>query len=409
MTAVGPPRECDVVVVGAGIVGLAVARELSLRHDDMRIAVIEREERIGAHQTSHSSGVVHAGIYYPPGSLKARLCVEGARDLYAYCEERGIAARKTGKLIVATRQDELPGLDELERRGQENGVPGLARLRGDEIAEIEPHAVGLAALHSPATGVADFAALAAGYGEEVTARGGSITTGCAVEDVRASRGGVEAVHAMGTTRARAAILCAGAWSDRLAVKAGADPEPRIVPFRGGYLKLRPERSDLVRSAIYPVPDPDLPFLGTHFTRTVDGEVLLGPSALMVGARDAYALRTVRPRDIGQTLAWPGTWRLVAKQWRYGLKEIRWAASSRAFVRELKRFVPSLEVADVVPGPAGIRAQALSRDGRLVDDFVVSRTEGALHVRNAPSPAATSSLALGRLIADRAESELGLAP
>jgi 2-hydroxyglutarate dehydrogenase len=224
-------------------------------------------------------------------------------------------------------------------------------------------------------------------------------------DVADGRIAVE--HARGRTRARAAVLCAGAWSDRLAVQAGADPEPRIVPFRGGYLKLRPERRSLVRSAIYPVPDPDLPFLGTHFTRTIDGDVLLGPSALMVAARDAYRIGKVRPRDIGQTLGWGGTWRLMARHWRYGLAEMRAAASNRAFVSALRRFVPELSAADVVAGPAGIRAQALSRDGKLVDDFVVSRTERALHVRNAPSPAATSSLALARLIADRAEAELDL--
>jgi L-2-hydroxyglutarate oxidase len=407
MIASDPPLECDVVVVGAGIVGLAVARELSIRHHGMRIVVLEREPTIGAHQTSHSSGVIHAGIYYAPGSLKARLCVEGARDLYEYCEERGIPARRTGKLIVATRDDELAGLDELERRGRENEVPDLVRLGSDELREVEPNATGLAALHSPATGVVDFKLVAAAYGAELVERGGSIVTGCAVKDVSGSDGRVDARHARGVTRARAAILCAGAWSDRLAVRSGADSEPRIVPFRGGYLKLRPERRDLVRAAIYPVPDPDLPFLGTHFTKTIDGDVLLGPSALMVGARDAYALRRIRPRDVGQTFAWPGTWRLMAKQWRYGLAEIRWAASDAAFVRELQRFVPSLEPDDVVPGPSGIRAQALARDGRLVDDFVVSRTDGALHVRNAPSPAATSSLALGRLIADRAEDELDL--
>jgi 2-hydroxyglutarate dehydrogenase len=228
-----------------------------------------------------------------------------------------------------------------------------------------------------------------------------------VSDVTERGARVVARHALGTTTARAAVLCAGAWSDRLAVSSGADAEPRIVPFRGGYLKLRRERADLVRSAIYPVPDPDLPFLGPHLTRTIDGEILLGPSALMVAARDAYSVARVRPRDLAQTLAWPGTWRLAARHWRYGLGEIRRAASIGTFVAELRRLVPSLSAADVLPGPAGIRAQAVARDGRLVDDFVVSRTERTLHVRNAPSPAATASLALGRLIADRTETELNL--
>ncbi len=403
-----PPAECDVVVVGGGIVGLATARELALRHDGISIVVLEREPGLGRHQTSHSSGVIHAGIYYAPGSLKARLCVEGARDLYAYCDERGIPAERSGKVIVATREDELQRLAELERRGRENAVPGLERIGPDKIRELEPHAAGVAGLHSPNTGVVDFARVAESYAGDVRDRGGVIVAGCGVDRVEVAGPKIAAVHERGRTLARAAVLCAGAWSDRLAVRAGADPEPRIVPFRGGYLKLRPERADLVRSAIYPVPDPDLPFLGTHFTRTIGGDVLLGPSALMVAARDAYSIGRVRPRDLAQTLGWPGTWRLMAKHWRYGLSEMRAAASARAFVAELRRFVPELTAADVVPGPAGIRAQALARDGKLVDDFAVSRTERALHVRNAPSPAATSSLALGRLIADRAEAELEIA-
>ena len=282
-------------------------------------------------------------------------------------------------------------------------MPGLERIGAEELRGIEPHAAGIAALHSPATGAVDFGRVAASYADELG--GGRVVVGCGVRDLRTEPNAILAVHDRGSTRARAVITCAGAWSDRLAVAAGADAEPRIVPFRGGYMKLRPERRELVRSNIYPVPDPDLPFLGMHLTRTIGGEVLLGPSALMVGARDAYLLRRLRARDLAETLWWPGTWRLVAHQWRYGLTELRAAASRRAFVAGLRRFVPELRAGDVVPGPAGIRAQALARDGRLVDDFAVSRTERALHVRNAPSPAATSSLALARLIVDRAETEL----
>jgi L-2-hydroxyglutarate oxidase len=400
-----PPAECDIVVIGAGIVGLAVARELTLRHDGIKVAVLEREPRIAAHQTSRSSGVIHAGIYYEPGSLKARLCVAGARELYAYCEERGIAARRTGKVIVATREDELAGLDELERRGRANGVAGLERIDEAELRELEPHARGRAALHSPATGVVDFGRVASALADELAAAGAEVATGCGVRGLRVEAGRIVAAHDRGATRAGAAIACAGAWSDRLAVGAGADPEPRIVPFRGAYLRLRPERRDLLRANIYPVPDPELPFLGMHMTRTIDGEVVLGPSALMVGARDAYRLRRMRGRDLADTLAWPGTWRLLARQWRYGLGELRAAASRRAFVAALRRFVPELRAADVLPGPVGVRAQALARDGRLVDDFAVSRTERALHVRNAPSPAATACLALARTICDRAEEEL----
>jgi (S)-2-hydroxyglutarate dehydrogenase len=400
-----PPRECDIVVIGGGILGLAVARELLGRHPGASLCVLEREPRLAAHQTSHSSGVIHAGIYYEPGSLKARLCVEGARELYAYCEQRGIEARRDGKLIVASGDDELPRLDELERRGRANRVPGLRRVGADEIREIEPHARGVAALHSPETGVVDFAQVAEGYAGDVEAAGGAVITGCAVGSLRSGGNAVRVEHSMGATQARYVVSCAGAWSDRLAVAAGAPPEPRIVPFRGGYLRLRPERRELVRASIYPVPDPDLPFLGGHLTRTIDGDVLLGPSALMVGARDAYRVARLRARDLTSTLGWPGTWRLGARFWRSGLAEIAHAASRRSFVRDLRRYVPELSVRDVLPGPSGIRAQALDRNGRLVDDFVVHRTEGALHVRNAPSPAATSSLALASLIADQVDPEL----
>ena len=400
-----PPRTADFVVIGGGILGLAVARELLARHPDASLCVFERENRLAAHQTSHSSGVIHAGIYYAPGSLKARLCVEGSRLLYAYCEAAGIEARREGKLIIAAEESELPRLDELDRRGRANQVPGLRRVAADEIAEIEPHARGVAALHSPGTGVVDFARVATAYAANVAAAGGAVVTGCEVSGLAPRAGGVAVQHAGGSTDAGFVISCAGAWSDRLAVAAGAPPEPRIVPFRGAYLRLRPERRDLVRASIYPVPDPELPFLGGHLTRGIDGDVLLGPSALMVGARDAYRVGRVRWRDLASNLAWPGTWRLAGRFWRTGLAELRHTASRRAFVGELRRFVPELDPADVLPGPSGVRAQAVDREGRLVDDFVVHHTERALHVRNAPSPAATSSLALAKLIADQAE-ELG---
>jgi 2-hydroxyglutarate dehydrogenase len=393
-----PPRECDLVVVGAGIVGLAVARELTLRRDGIRIAVFDREPRIAAHQTSHSSGVIHSGIYYEPGSLKARLCVAGMHELYEFCDERGIEARRDGKLIVATDAAELPRLDELERRGIANGVPGLRRVGPDEIRELEPHATGIAALHSPQTGVVDFSRVAAAYAADVQAAGGEVVTGCAVNAI--AHGRVE--HSAGATAARAVIVCAGAWGDRLARAAGAPAEPRIVPFRGAYLRLRPERAGLVRANIYPVPDPELPFLGAHLTRGPDGQVLLGPTALIAGARDAYRLRRIRAADVRETIAWPGTWRLAARYWRAGVTEIRHAASRRALVAPARRMVPELRAADFLSGPAGVRAQALGRDGTLVDDFLISRADGALYVRNAPSPAATSSLPLARLIADEAE-------
>lgn len=397
-----PPRECDLVVVGGGIVGLAVARELLGRHPDVSVAVLEREPRLGAHQTTHSSGVIHAGIYYEPGSLKARLCVEGARQLFAYCDERGIDAGRAGKLIVATDEKGLGRLDELERRGRANGVAGLRRLAAEEIAAVEPHARGLAALHSPATGIVDFGAVARAFAEDVRAAGGSIALACGVTGLEPRAGRIAVSHTAGMTVARAVVSCAGAWSDRLAVAAGAPAEPRILPFRGGYLRLRPEKAHLVRASIYPVPDPELPFLGAHLTRSFDGQVLLGPSALLVGARDAYRATKLNGRDLASTLGWPGTWKLAWRHRRAGASELRRALGRRTFADEAARMVPRLAASDFIPGPAGIRAQAVGRDGALIDDFVVHETERALHVRNAPSPAATSSLALARLIADRAE-------
>ncbi len=394
-----PPKECDIAVVGGGIVGLAPARELLARNPGARLCLLEAEPALGRHQTGHSSGVIHAGIYYAPGSLKARLCVDGARELYAYCDERGIAYRRSGKLIVAVDEGELERLDELERRGHANRVPDLRRLDEDEIAAVEPNARGVAALHSPRTGIVDFAAVADAYAGDVRQAGGTIHPGVAVDDAKADGRGLTLRHALGTTAAAAVVFCAGLWSDRLAVACGAAKSPRIVPFRGGYLELPRAAGNLVRGNVYPVPNPDLPFLGAHLTPTMDGRLLIGPSALLAPARDAYRLSTVRARDLGQTLAWPGTWRMAARNWRAGLLEMRRAANRRAFAAEATRMVPALATHRTRPGPAGIRAQAIARDGSLVDDFVVHRTERAIHVRNAPSPAATSSLALARLIAD----------
>ena len=380
-----PPASCDVVVVGAGIIGLAAARELALRHEGLRVAVLEREAQIATHQTGHSSGVIHAGVYYRPGSLKARLCVEGARDLYSYCEERGVPTTRDGKLVVATREAELPRLDELERRGRANGVEGLRRLTAGEIGEVEPHAVGVAALQSPATGTVDFKRVAAAFADDLATRSGSVTVGCEVRAINAGDAEVRVAHARGTTIARALVSCAGAWSDQLAVAVGAPADPRIVPFRGVYMRLRPERAALVRASVYPVPDPDLPFLGAHLTRGHDGKVLFGPTALLAGG-----------------LTWPGTWRLARRHWRAGLTELHHALRPGALVAGAQRFLPELRRADLVAGPVGMRAQAVGRDGSLVDDFVLSRTDGCVHVRNAPSPAATAALAIARLIADEVE-------
>ena len=377
----------DLAIVGAGIIGLATARELLARRPSLRLAVVDRAGEVGTGQTGHNSGVIHAGIYYKPGSLKAQLCVEGAARMYAYCEERGIAFDRCGKVIVALGESELDRLDELERRGTANRVPGLRRLRAEEITELEPHCTGIAGLHSPNTGIIDFAAVARALADDVRAAGGEVILGRGVSAVTRQDGGVR-LEGTGVA-ARHAVFCAGGQASRLAVAAGAPADPRIVPFKGQYLRLRAHARDLVRGLIYPVPDPDLPFLGVHLTRHISGDVLLGPSAMLVGG-----------------LRWPKTWRVARRFWRTGVQELHMAASRRAFVAACARYVPELRPADVEGGPAGVRAQAVGRDGALVDDFVLSEAAGTLHVRNAPSPAATSSLALAALIADRATAAFG---
>jgi 2-hydroxyglutarate dehydrogenase len=400
------PTSYDRVVIGAGIIGLAVARELLSRRPDAKIAVVDKANRVAAHQTSHNSGVIHAGVYYAPGSLKAGLCVKGAARMYEYCERNGIDVNRIGKLIIATDSSELPGLDELERRARANGVPGIRRIGGPEIQEIEPQAIGVAALHSPNTGIVDFRKVCQRLAADVEEAGGQLRLGWPVRDVRANGRQIRLIGPDGDEiEAAGAVFCAGLWSDRLAVRAGASPDPRIVPFRGGYLELRPEQRELVKGLVYPVPDPSLPFLGVHLTPQIGGEVVLGPSALLVGARDAYGLMTVRRHDLVDTFAWPGTWRMMRRWWKTGLQEIHLAVNRRAFAAHAARYVPGLKARDMTSGFAGVRAQAVARDGKLVDDFVISRTARAVHVRNAPSPAATSSLALAELIADTADEHL----
>jgi L-2-hydroxyglutarate oxidase len=405
--AVQAPQKCDIAIVGGGILGLAVARELMRRNPRSSLCVLEREAAVGTHQSGHSSGVIHAGLYYEPGSLKAHLCVQGARELYEYCAERGIPHARCGKVIVATGPLQLARLQELERRGRANGVTGLRLISPAEIEQLEPHARGLAGLHSPNTGVVDFSAVTRAYALDVREAGGLVAVGCEVSNVLSTRRSLCLIHRSGTTEAGHAIFCTGAWADRLAVAAGSDPDPRIVPFRGAYLRLVAERRHLVRSLIYPVPDPSLPFLGVHLSRSVGGEVLIGPTALIAGARDAYSLRRVRYNDVLDTLAWPGTWRMLSRWWRTGVTELRYAAMRSALVRAAARYVPELDLRDVEPSFAGVRAQALGRNGRLIDDFVFSATPRALHVRNAPSPGATASLAIARHVADEAQRAFGL--
>ncbi len=379
----------DLAVVGGGILGLATAYEWQRRFPGSAICVLEREPELAAHQTGHNSGVVHAGIYYAPGSLKAQLCGRGRDALYAFCDAHGVAYEKPGKLIVAVAPAELPRLDELERRGHENGVPGLRRVGAQELREIEPHATGVAALHSPQTGIVDFAAVARKLAELLEAGGAEVVTGAELLAMERQDRYAWLSLAGGTIAAHRVIVCAGTASDQLAVLDGGAPDPRIVAFRGAYLKLKPERRELVRGLIYPVPDPALPFLGVHLTRHIDGDVLLGPTARLVATRRA--------------LEWPGTWRVMRRWWQTGTRELAMAASRRAFVSACARYVPELTVADVArePGVAGVRAQAVSRAGALVDDFVFSEGNTALHVRNAPSPGATSALAIAAAVVDRA--------
>jgi len=399
----------DVAIVGAGLIGLATARELLSRHPALRVTVLDKEASVAAHQSSHNSGVIHQGVYYAPDSLKARLCADGARRLETFCAEHDVPVVRTGKLVVARSEAELPALAELERRAAANRVRGLRRLVADEIGEIEPHAVGVAALHSPHTSVVDFGAVARALAADVARAGGEILLGREVRGLARVPDGTVLETSDGELEARHLIGCAGLQSDRLA--ALSDPDEmrrlRIVPFRGDYYELRPERRDLCRGLIYPVPDPRFPILGVHFSRRHDGAVWAGPNAVLAFAREGYRRRSLSGRSLWEMLTFPGFWRMAAEHWRMGIGEIWRDLVKGSFVRSLQDYVPDVRSADLVPGPSGVRAQAIARDGGLVDDFVVSVTPGAIHVRNAPSPAATSSLSIAGLIADRAEEGFGL--
>lgn len=398
---------CDVAVIGGGIVGLATARALIDRVPRARLVVVEKESKLAAHQTGHNSGVIHSGIYYKPGSFKARLCVEGARLMTAFCEQHGIRFERCGKVIVATREDELPRLQTLFERGVANGVPGLTLLDTPRLREIEPHAAGIRAIHSPNTGIVDFTEVAEALAGELRAGGVTIETGAMVKTIASRSDGFELRTPRLDIRARHLVNCTGLHSDAVARMAGAAPDVRIIPFRGEYYFLRPERRALVRGLIYPVPDPAFPFLGVHFTRTVHGEVEAGPNAVFAFAREGYSFARVNPADLAGTLAYPGFWAMVRRHWRMGSYEMYRSLSKPAFVRALQRLVPELTGADVARGGAGVRAQAVSPDGSLVDDFKIVTTPGAVHVLNAPSPAATASLAIGRHIATLAAETFSL--
>lgn len=403
-------RSADVAVVGAGIIGLAVARALSLRHPGLRIVVLDKETAIARHQTGRSSGVIHSGVYYAPGSLKARLCVQGAAALRDYCDERAIPYQICGKVIIASEAAELPRLEELHRRGTQNGAPGLELIEPERLRELEPHAAGVRALHVPGTGIVDYGLVARAFADDVTTAGGELLLGYEVESIAEHPDvGVRLSCAAGEVTARNAVFCAGVYSDRLARLGGGGVDPRIVPFRGDYYVLRPQARRLANALVYPVPDPSFPFLGIHTTLRMDGSMWLGPNAVLALGRESYRRYQVRPGDVLETVRAPGFRRLARKHLRMGLGEMVRDYSKHLFVASARKLLPELQAGDVLPGNAGIRAQALQADGGLVDDFVLERRPGIVHVRNAPSPGATSSLLIGETIAGMAEAAFGLLP
>ena len=396
--------DCDIAVIGGGIVGVATAAALS-RGGEAQVILLEAEPHLAAHQTGNNSGVVHSGLYYRPGSLKARNCAAGREALYRLCEEEGIPHKRCGKIVVAVRPRELPQLDELIRRGEANGLEGLRRLAAEEIREREPAAAGLAGLWVPQTGIVDFLEVTRRLAARVTAAGGSIHTAARVIGIAPDGGRLRLVTSAEEVGCRLLVNCAGLQSDRIARLAGVDPGLRIIPFRGEYYDVQPGRRRLIRGLIYPVPDPELPFLGVHFTRRIDGSVEAGPNAVLAFKREGYRKTSFSARDTWATLTYPGFWRLARGFWRIGAGEYYRSFFRGAFVRALQRLVPQIESKDLVPGGAGVRAQALEPDGTLLDDFCVAEGPGMIHVLNAPSPAATACLSIGESIARRAKERL----
>ncbi len=398
----------DVAIIGGGIVGLATARQLLRRRPGLRLAVIEQEGRLGAHQSSHNSGVLHAGLYYAPGSLKARLCREGKAEMEAFLEEHAIPFERCGKLVVAITPDELPRLAALHERATANGVPGLQEVGGERIREIEPHAAGIRGLWSPTTGITDYARVVDALAADARGMGATIHMGRRVTGIASSGGEQVLATNIGPLVARDVIACAGLWADRVAAMTRDPGRDRIVPFRGDYYTLTPSARPLVRGLLYPVADPRFPFLGVHFTRRIDGEVWAGPNAVLAFARTGYRRRDVSPADLARVVGNPGFLRLARRFWRMGVVEMWRDWSKRAFVAALQRYVPELRSNQLVFGPSGVRAQALDPDGTLVDDFRLGGSRHVLHVRNAPSPAATASLAIGSELAGLAIERFELA-
>jgi len=396
----------DLVIVGGGIVGMATAMAVTRRHPGATVLVVEKEAKLAAHQTGNNSGVVHSGLYYRPGSLKASNCITGRALLERFCSDHGIPFERCGKLVVATRPEQLPALDELERRGRANGLDGLVRLAPDGVREREPHVEGVAGLHVPQTGIVDYVQVTEAYADEVRRRGGEIVTGTRLEGVRRGPGELALETTAGEVRCRFLVNCAGLHSDRVARRCGIDPGVRIIPFRGEYYELVPERHHLVRHLVYPVPDPAFPFLGVHFTRMIRGGVEAGPNAVLALKREGYSRFSFAPGDGLSTLLWPGFWKLARRYLKTGLAEQWRSLSKTAFVRALAELVPEITAADVRRAGAGVRAQALDRHGNLLDDFCLVDAERMVHVLNAPSPAATASIAIGETIAERVLERFG---
>ena len=398
----------DIAIIGAGVVGLATAMDLATRRPDLRLVVLEKESTVAAHQTGHNSGVIHAGLYYKPGSLKAQMAVEGARRMVEFCEEHDLPYELCGKVVVATSEEELPRLEELHRRGVANGVPGLTRITAEQIIEHEPHATGIAGLWSPNTGIVDYIAVSQKYAEIVQEHGGEIRFDSEVTDFSQEPESIVLETAGGTVHARGIVNCAGLQSDLIArMMIGSNQGVRIVPFRGEYHKLAPASQTLVRGLIYPVPDPRFPFLGVHFTKKLDGSVEAGPNAVLAFAREGYKKTDLNVGHLLGLIAFPGFWVMAARYWRMGLGEMVRSWNKRAFVRALRTLLPELGLDDVAPGGAGVRAQAMDRQGNLLDDFSFVDSPQAIHVLNAPSPAATASLVIGEAIAARALDKFGI--
>ena len=399
--------DADIAVIGGGIVGLATSLQLLAAHPGLRITVLEKESAVATHQSGHNSGVLHAGLYYAPGSLKATLCREGKGEMEAFAERHAIPIERCGKLVVALDESELPRFAALKERATANGVPGLEEVGPERIAELEPHAAGIRALWSPFTGIIDFRRVALAMADDLRELGVAIHLGRRVTAIRESSAEVIVETTSGPLVARHLVVCAGLHADRLAAMAGSTDAPRIVPFRGDYYTLTPDARHLARGLIYPVPDPRFPFLGVHFTKRIDGEVWAGPNAVLAFAREGYRRRDVNLGDLAGTIAFGGFRRLASRYLRTGLAEMWRDWWKPAFVRELQRYVPEIRSDQLNFGPSGVRAQALARDGSLVDDFSLGGSGRILHVQNAPSPAATSSLAIGRTLAANATERFGL--